>query len=364
MRFAINAGPIGFGIGMVLDPGKTVRTIVINNMEAIESVLGPANTTSRAADESFAAPRSEGEPALSDTDQLEAIAIQEIVGQGSGALFSRALGGVASFEAREASQELCPGGVCLFEGQCLVAGTLVSTPSGLRPIESLKVGDTVSSRDAVTGESSNQRVSKTFVTPDRVVLELTLVSAGRTDTLRATPQHPFNVEGQGWVAAGKLEPEMRIRSAGEELIVKRVRQLDGYHTVYNIEVENTHTYFVGRLQSWVHNACPTVYARNVGPGMYAHPNGWIPLRSTGRRFWMVERKAINDLGARYGCHSCGTYNPGTSSGNWVIDHQIPVAFWKPGMPLRGYPQCATCGLVRGGSGSQPNEILNILNRPQ
>ncbi len=50
--------------------------------------------------------------------------------------------------------------------------TPVLTPSGPAAIESIEVGDLVWPRDEVTGEVTAEHVLRTFVTPDREVLDL------------------------------------------------------------------------------------------------------------------------------------------------------------------------------------------------
>src|SRR5215467_7610976 len=45
----------------------------------------------------------------------------------------------------------CAGGICTPEsGNCFVAGTMVLTPQGERPIEGIRVGDLVDARDPET----------------------------------------------------------------------------------------------------------------------------------------------------------------------------------------------------------------------
>jgi hypothetical protein len=51
----------------------------------------------------------------------------------------------------------------------------------------------------------------------------------------------------------------------------------------------------------------------IGIGKYAGRS--IAARSSGRGFTAAERAEINAIGSRTGCHTCGTTNPGTKSGN-------------------------------------------------
>lgn len=83
----------------------------------------------------------------------------------------------------------------------------------------------------------------------------------------------------------------------------------------------------------------------IGIGRYA--KGSIPARSPARDFTEEERAAINELGYRDGCHTCGIKNPGTPLGNFIPDHQRPTRVNPPGQPQRLYPQCLSCSRNQG-----------------
>ena len=53
------------------------------------------------------------------------------------------------------------------------------------------------------------------------------------------------------------------------------------------------------------------------PGPYAGES--IPAQSTAQTFTAAERTQINQIGSQTGCHTCGTTNPATRSGNFVPD---------------------------------------------
>jgi RHS repeat-associated protein len=82
------------------------------------------------------------------------------------------------------------------------------------------------------------------------------------------------------------------------------------------------------------------------PGPYAGRS--IPARGPGRDFNAAERNAINEIGGETGCHTCGTTDPGTKSGNFIPDHQLPNALNPSGAPQRLYPHCLGCSRVQGG----------------
>ena len=138
---------------------------------------------------------------------------------------------------------------------CFIAGTLVETEEGLRPIEEVEVGDFVLSRDEETGEIDLREVVRVFVTPDTPILELELENEdGEIEEIGTTAEHPFWVKEKGWVFAGKLLAGNEIfTSNGGWLRVNAGTWLSERQTVYNFEVYEFHTYFVGTSGAWVHN---------------------------------------------------------------------------------------------------------------
>lgn len=157
-------------------------------------------------------------------------------------------------------------GKCKFGPKCFVAGTPVHTRQGIRPIERIKPGDEVLSRDEITGQQTYKRVVQTFV---KTTTRLVKVFAGN-DTLLTTPEHPFRI-GNRWVGAGMLQKgdalqQVEVATAANvpylpraNLEVDSIAALDTTATVYNFEVADFHTYFVGRQGVWVHNSCLSDY---------------------------------------------------------------------------------------------------------
>lgn len=84
----------------------------------------------------------------------------------------------------------------------------------------------------------------------------------------------------------------------------------------------------------------------VGVGRGPHAGDSIPARGTARDFTAAEREAIDDIGARTGCHTCGTRSPGTKSGHFVPDHQPPSSLLG-GESQRLFPQCIFCSRDQG-----------------
>jgi portal protein len=84
----------------------------------------------------------------------------------------------------------------------------------------------------------------------------------------------------------------------------------------------------------------------IGAGPFAGES--IPARGPERYFTDDERADINEIGVESGCHTCGTTDPGTSTGNFVPDHQPPSALNPIGRAQRLFPQCLTCSRRQGG----------------
>jgi RHS repeat-associated protein len=84
----------------------------------------------------------------------------------------------------------------------------------------------------------------------------------------------------------------------------------------------------------------------LSPGPHAKES--VPARGPERDFTRAERDAVNDIGQQHGCHTCGTKNPGTKSGDFIPDHQPPNVVNPPGNPQELYPQCLTCSRRQGG----------------
>jgi len=159
-------------------------------------------------------------------------------------------------------------------GKCFVAGTLVQMADGSRkPIQQVQVGDQVLSRDPATGKDEARTVTATIERHAPSVVDVTLHDAktGKAETLTCTPEHPLYVQGQGWVEAGSVGvgtsivsragPALQVtdltweKNKAEDLAAGTAGSSLGGYTVYNLTVEEDHTFFVGTTGggTWVHN---------------------------------------------------------------------------------------------------------------
>jgi hypothetical protein len=162
-------------------------------------------------------------------------------------------------EAREAAAagKKCKKGKCEDQKKCFAAGTPVETEDGPVAIEELQPGDMVWSRDDESDEEGYRPIARIIVTPEQPLMTVALEDAGGAiETIDVTAPHPFQVEGRGWVPAGELEPGDQVVTAdGGALEVASTEDSGRSDTVYNFEVEEFHTYFVGQGAAWVHNDC-------------------------------------------------------------------------------------------------------------
>jgi len=242
-----------------------------------------------------------------------------------------------------------------YEPACFAAGTLVHTKEGLKPIETIKVGDWVLSKhESGEGEREYKRVTQTFKHEDREVVKFLccVMRAGTVDrcNLVVTAEHPIWVQGKGWKPASKIkysfpdtvlevvdgnysysggnvrlfkteDPEVAWHPSHDSAEMRqgkgwrlhvptakhteqdvfigiesvrrsgRVKPEDLYRTtVYNIEVEDFHTYYVGEAGAWVHN-------KNIRTASTA-PDG-LPL--SGYQLTASEAALLSSAKARCTC---------------------------------------------------------------
>ena len=136
---------------------------------------------------------------------------------------------------------------------CFVAGTPVLTTVGKKAIEAVQVGDTIPCVDHITGEAAEKKVVSTTVNKVDRLMELDIDG----EVIRCTETHPFQVKGSGWVDASDLHPGDVLYTEGWGTATVRsvgLLVLDEPVEVFNFEVEDCHTYFVGEVGVLVHNS--------------------------------------------------------------------------------------------------------------
>lgn len=184
---------------------------------------------------------------------------------------------------------------------CFVAGTLVDTSEGLRPIEELEVGDLVLSRDEATNETGYKPVTELVRRHQRQIWRLTFDvpstdNATSEEAFGTTDDHPWRAN-ERWIRTDELQVGMEIlRADGVPARVTSITRTEEVTNTYNLEVADWHTYFVGDASIWVHNSCP------VPP----RGRGAVPPseRDPRRAFTPAQRReGLERQGGR--CEQCG-----------------------------------------------------------
>ena len=137
---------------------------------------------------------------------------------------------------------------------CVVAGTAIAAAAGYVAIETLKPGDLVWAWDEETGDVALKPVKQLFVNESDELIHLTV----NGEEITTTPTHPFYVAHKGWYAAVDLRAgDILVLVNGEYVTLEKTQHeiLEAPITVYNFEVEDYHTYYVGTDGVLVHNKC-------------------------------------------------------------------------------------------------------------
>ncbi len=148
---------------------------------------------------------------------------------------------------------------------CFVGGTLVqvheSTPESeekhgrfFKEIEEIRTGNIVRAWNVITGEFEWKRVRKTFARQASEIYVLTLATG---DQIETTWSHPFWVMDKGWVKAESLTAESILMTQGGVVGLVAISTRERKTEVFNLSVEDLHTYLVGPSQVVVHNQTDT-----------------------------------------------------------------------------------------------------------
>lgn len=156
---------------------------------------------------------------------------------------------------------------CFIAGTQVVVGVAEDGSYLTRNIEDLLPGDLVLARDQLDSldDLDLRPVAEVFekVSDHLRVLAIENVD-GAVETIQTTDEHPFWVEGRGWLRARDLQVGDAVDQpdGSDAVVIGTVREAhpEGI-TVYNFEVEGDHTYFVAdgfgdvNTAVWVHNTC-------------------------------------------------------------------------------------------------------------
>ncbi|MFC5601124.1 polymorphic toxin-type HINT domain-containing protein [Deinococcus cellulosilyticus] len=162
---------------------------------------------------------------------------------------------------------------CICGCNSFSADTPVWTRSGLVAIAALAIGTPVLAFNEQTREQGYYPITQVFENQDPAITGLVIEDpeTRALEYITTTPEHPFYVtersdteprpkpEGHSdlsdkWVGAGHLKVGDKLKQADGTLgEVRYVNTIQEARTMYNLEVEEAHTFFVG-TQGWlVHN---------------------------------------------------------------------------------------------------------------
>lgn len=146
--------------------------------------------------------------------------------------------------------------------ECFVAGTIVWTQAGPKAIENIEAGTLVLSQDPVTGRLDYRPVLDTTTRPPTSVVKI----YAEDQEFIATRGHRFWVSGDGWRMAKFLKPGDRIHSVSGSIEITSLESVEDAE-VFNLVVDDFHTYFVGQRQLLVHDAQLPQPTTNILPGI-------------------------------------------------------------------------------------------------
>lgn len=131
-----------------------------------------------------------------------------------------------------------------------IEGTVVATDNGYTEIQYVDGDDVVWGVDESNEALGEYSVGEVF---HRIAFELTLITVGDHE-IGATHEHPFWVEGKGWVQAEDLTVgDSLVSCDGTSRKITETTCQEGVFPVFNFEVTQVHNYCVGPLAILVHN---------------------------------------------------------------------------------------------------------------
>lgn len=170
---------------------------------------------------------------------------------------------------------------------CFTEDTPVITANGIVSIKDIEVGDLVYSYDELTGSCCYQEVTQTTVSSTQ-----TLVNINVNNTIiSSTNNHPY-LTLEGWKKASELSVGDRLytcEGCSAEINYIEINNYSNDVYVYNLCIDNSHTFMIGEDGIIVHNRCnpnskfagTTRYfeegsdlAKKYPDGVYIKPNGY------------------------------------------------------------------------------------------
>ena len=183
------------------------------------------------------------------------------------------------------------------------ADTEVSTPSGDVPISEIAADDIVLAYNELTGEIGEYTVTHTISHTDEIIIHLYISG----ELIETTPEHPFYNDSGEWIDAEDLEVGEEILSLdGDYGIVEKVVVIeDANQPMYNLTVDEAHTFFIGDGDWLVHNCgdgtmlrpgdMPDHLLPEYARGLPSDPKQWTPMDLN---MWLTFVRAYDERLAR------------------------------------------------------------------
>ncbi|HEU4775904.1 MAG TPA: polymorphic toxin-type HINT domain-containing protein [Telluria sp.] len=162
-----------------------------------------------------------------------------------------------------------------------VAGTPVWTDQGPVPIETIRKGQLVASRNESSYADRPMPVEEVF---GRIAPSYRLLKT-ETGTISLTDEHPLWVQGKGWTEAREVVTDDVVAGREGDSLILANEAVNQPIRVYNFSVQQTPSYFAGAEGLWVHNAkckLKTPYRSTRSPSGYklgasdGGPGAWAP----------------------------------------------------------------------------------------
>jgi hypothetical protein len=158
------------------------------------------------------------------------------------------------------------GGPCSFTPQ-----TKVETKHGEQAIGTLAVGEQVLAYNPKTRKMEDEPILHVWIHNDNDLVDLTLTTTthGPHDTaaskisevVHTNKKHPFFTKEDGFLPVAQLKLGMHVlRADGQYGVITGWKVVPGVKTMYNLTVQQDHTFVVGAGQWIVHNICPINHA--------------------------------------------------------------------------------------------------------
>ena len=204
---------------------------------------------------------------------------------------------------------------------CFEAGTLVSTPGGSRPIEDIEVGDMVLSVNEETGQIAAKPVTDLIRPEPKPLYALSLLDAsGEVERFHATDDHPWKVQGKGWVETADLTAGDRVETgSGADMMVTSLSLTDRVEKTYNLTVAEWHTFMVGEDGAIVHNQCDDDEANPQKKGTPGNNQAQNRVfRHATRGLNKAQKRTVHDIitGGNYTYHEILEIAEAVKNGNW------------------------------------------------